>query len=205
MPHLSPRLIVPGLCIGILFTVICVTLAERQTTVARQTTTGEPSKVQIAGQFVHGEVNKDGLAAFLMPHKIQFKIGEPIPLSFGIVFIHPEPTEPVSRKIKVWRPMYPIDPLNYSWFEVKGPDGQEVPYTGANLDYGEFKPSADNCTLLYHGDLVGRTVDLCSMESFKIKSAGKYKVRWKYMGNDAPGIWSGQLFSNELEIDVVSD
>ncbi len=47
-----------------------------------------PEKSQAAGLMPHGPV-KDGLAAFLLCHRQQFKLGEPIPLSYGILNIGP--------------------------------------------------------------------------------------------------------------------
>jgi hypothetical protein len=167
---------------------------------------GVSQETQIAGQFVHGEV-KEGLAAFLMPHRNRFKIGDPIQLSYGLIFVGPgldiELPRPLS--IKVWRPYIPTEPLNYSWLEVTGSDGQRVHYTGANIDYAVAEPSDENCQRLWKGDLIGGSSELCGANDFILKKAGKYRVHWMYQPAETHGIWSGKLQSNELEIEVIDD
>jgi len=93
----------------------------------------------VTGLLPHGKV-KDGLAAFLLCHRDCFKVGQAIPLSYGIVNIGSglrretnlqEAEENAIFKTRIWW-LYSEPELqwNYSWFEVTGPDGQNVPYRG---------------------------------------------------------------------------
>jgi HEAT repeat protein len=157
--------------------------------------------------FPHGEP-KDGLAAFLLPHKHRFEIGEPIPFHYGLIFVGPgleRPGEEAYKlQVKVWRPYPPVDPDNASWFEVTGPGGASVPYQGGYVTWAVPKPSDENTALLRYGDFIGRPhYDLCESGAFHLNKSGIYKVRWFYEPFPG-GLWSGKLASNELQIEIVA-
>jgi hypothetical protein len=127
-------------------------------------------KVQKTSIFPHGEA-KDGLAAFLLSHKHRFEIGEPIPLTYGIIFVGPglerRGEEAYKLRAKVWRPLPPVDPDNASWFEMTGPDGESVPYHGGYVSWAVPEPSEENTALLRWGDFIGRPhFDLCGGGAF---------------------------------------
>jgi len=157
----------------------------------------------------HGEVKK-GLAAFLLCHKKRFKVGEPIPLSYGLVLVDlgldKESDETVHLRIRVFRPLCISDPENYSWFEVTGPDGEKVPYGGPYDSFPLFSPTDENSAVLRHGDFLGRTDrDLDRSGRFDLSKPGMYKVRWGYWPNDADGVWSsGALMSNVVAFEIIS-
>jgi HEAT repeat protein len=164
-------------------------------------------KDQKTSVFPHGEA-KDGLAAFLLSHKHRFKIGEPIPLTYGIILVGPglEPGNEEAYKLqaKIWRPLSPVDPDNASWFEVRGPNGENVPYHGWYISWAVPEPSDENTALLRWGDFIGRPhSDLCGGGAFHLSKAGIYRVHWFYEPFPGGGLWNGKLMSNELQIEVV--
>lgn len=164
-------------------------------------------KAQKTSVFPHGEA-KDGLAAFLLSHKRCFEIGEPIPLTYGIIFVGPglerHGEEAYKLRAKVWRPLSPVDPDNASWFEVTGPCGESVPYHGFCVTWAVPKPSDENTVLLRYGEFIGRPhSDLCEGGAFHLSKAGIYRVHWFYEPFPGGGLWSGELTSNELQIEIV--
>ncbi len=167
--------------------------------------TGETRKT---GTFPHGKV-QDGLAAFLLCHKNRFEVGEPIPLSHGIILVGPrlEPTEETHKlQAKVWRPFPAVDPDNMSWFEVTGPDGASVPYKGSYVTWATPSPTPSNTAILHHGEFLGRThSDLCEQGTFHLSKPGQYKVRWGYAPWGKEGPWVGRLISNEVQFEIVAD
>jgi HEAT repeat protein len=164
-------------------------------------------KARKTGVFPHGEA-KDGLAAFLLCHKDRFEIGEPVPLSYGIIFVGPG-LERISGEVyelraKVWRPLSPVDPDNASWFEVTGPNGKNVPYHGIYVSWAVPEPSDENTALLHWGEFIGRPhSDLCGGGAFHLNKTGIYKVHWFYEPFPGGGMWKGKLMSNELQIEIV--
>ncbi len=166
-------------------------------------------KAQKTSIFPHGEA-KDGLAAFLLSHKHRFEIGEPIPLSYGIIFVGPglERSNEGRHKLqaKIWRPWPPVDPNNASWFEVTRPDGKDVPYHGIYVTWGVSRPSDENTVLLRYGEFIGRPhSDLCGGGAFHLNKPGIYRVRWFYEPFPGGGLWAGKLVSNELQIEISAD
>lgn len=164
-------------------------------------------KGQKTSVFPHGEV-KDGLAAFLLSHKHRFEIGEPIPLTYGIIFVGPglelSNVEAYELRAKVWRPMSPVDPDNASWFEVTGPGGESVPYHGLYVSWAVPKPSDENTALLRWGDFIGRPhSDLCGGRAFHLNKTGIYRVHWFYEPFPDGVLWDGEIMSNELQIEIV--
>jgi len=160
------------------------------------------------GTFPHGKV-LDGLAAFLLCHKNRFEVGEPIPLTHGIIFMGPglEPNEETYKlQAKVWRPCRAVDPDNMSWFEVTGPDGASVPYNGIYVSWATPSPSPANTAILRHGEFLGRThSDLCEHGTFHLNKPGQYRVRWGYAPWGKEGPWVGKLISNEVQFEIVAD
>jgi len=166
-------------------------------------------KAQKTSVFPHGEA-KDGLSAFLLCHKHRFEIGEPIPLSYGLIFVGPglerRSEETYKLQTKVWRPWGPVDPGNASWFEVTGPDGENVPYYGIYVTWPVPKPLDENTALLRHGEFIGRPYsDLCGGGAFHLSEAGIYRVQWFYEPLSGDGLWSGKLVSNELQIEIFAE
>jgi HEAT repeat protein len=164
-------------------------------------------KAQNTSVFPHGEA-KDGLAAFLLSHRHRFEIGEPIPLTYGIIFVGSglelSNVEAYELRAKVWRPMSPVDPDNASWFEVTGPGGESVPYHGLYVSWAVPKPSDENTALLRWRELIGRShFDLCGGRAFHLNKTGIYRVHWFYEPFPGGGLWNGKLMSNELQIEIV--
>lgn len=166
-------------------------------------------------RFPHGPA-KDGLAAFLACPRDHFKAEEPIPLSYGLILVGPglrsRDEEPSALQKRVWHPRPPLDPVNYSWFEVTGPDGEEVRYQGVCPSYAARQPSEENTVLLRHGSFFGRThadlgrnFDLVkpgAFRDFDLRRPGAYKVRWFYQTDPAEGVWHGKLISNEVSFEI---
>ena len=157
----------------------------------------------------HGEVKKD-LAAFLLCHKKRFQAGEPIPLSYGLVFVGPgldkQSEETAKLRIRVFKPESTGDPGNYSWCEVTGPDGQKVPWRGGCDSLPLYlAPTDENSAVLRHGGFIGDTDrDLGENGRFDLTRPGPYKVRWGYDPNAVDGVWSGRpLLSNEVQFEII--
>ena len=156
----------------------------------------------------HGEAKK-GLAAFLLCHKKRFQIGEPISLSYGLILVGPgldkQNEETAKLRVRVFKPLSAYDPGNYSWFEVTGPDEQEVPWRGGHDSLPWFSPTGENSTILGHGQFTGRSDrDLDEYGRFDLTRPGIYKVRWGYDPNPADGVWSsGKLMSNEVQFEIL--
>ncbi len=164
----------------------------------------EAHKINI---YPHGDV-KDGLAAFLMCRGNRFKVGQPIPLSYGVVLVgdglEVEGHAMAKLRLRVWRPFRPLDPLNVSWFEVTGPNGKKVPYHGMAMDFAHTQPVEELSALLHHRQFAGMThPDLG--ESFEMNKPGTYKVRWSYKPWFKGGPWVGKLMSEEVEFEIVGD
>lgn len=165
--------------------------------------------------FPHGPA-KDELAAFLVCPRDHFKAEEPIPLSYGLILVGPglrsRDEEPSALQKRVWQPRPPMDPINHSWFEVAGPDGEEVRYQGVCPSYAAQQPSDENTVLLRRGSFFGRThadlgrnLDLVkpgAFRDFDLRKPGTYKVRWFYETDPAEGVWHGKLISNEVTFEI---
>jgi len=159
--------------------------------------------------FPHGEV-KDGLAAFLFCHKNRFEVGEPIPLTHGIILVGPglssKDEKAYRLKAKVRRPLEAMDPGNGSWFEVVGPDGASVSYKGGYDDWPEGPPPPSHTAILGYGEFLGRThSDLCKHGAFDLSRPGRYMVRWCYGPWEDEGLWVGKLISNEVQVEIVAE
>ena len=149
------------------------------------------------------------MAAFLICQQRSFEIGEPIPLSYGLVLVGPgldkQDDETINLRIRVFKPEPIEDPENYSWFVVTGPDGEEVPYRGPNSSLPVYAPSDENSAVLRHGEFLGRThSNLSDTGRFSLTRPGTYKVRWSYAPHSWDGVWSsGPLHSNEVAFEIV--
>ncbi len=157
--------------------------------------------------FPHGEV-KDGLAAFVECHGSQFKVGQAIPVDFGIILVGDglglESDAMSKLQLSVWRPFHPVDPLNVSYFQVTRSDGQEVSYLGPAVDFPNTLPLDKNSVVLHHREIVGMVYpDLC--EEFDLNKPGTYKVRWGYAPFFRGRPWTGKLMSNEFQLEIVGD
>jgi hypothetical protein len=143
----------------------------------------------------HGPV-KDGLAAFLICEQNQFKLDEPVPLLYGIVYNGPD------ESMAVPAPNPAVDPSNRSWFSITGPDGNDVPYMGVYATFPRLSPK-DVLRLKrrnFHGRLTPNVRDY-----FKLCTPGIYTIKWHYQIGSIVGdfCWVGHLVSNEIKIEIV--
>jgi hypothetical protein len=190
------------LCMALLAITCGKTLSEEKQKAA------SAESLQSSFGMSHGEVKK-GLAAFLLCHKKRFQIGQPIPLSYGLILVGPgldsQSKETGKLRIRVFKPLCISDPGNYSWFEVTGPDGQEVPWHGGNVSIPWYSPSDENSTILGLGQFTGRSSrDVGQSGRFDLTRTGVYRVRWGYDPNPADGVWSsGPLMSNEVQFEII--
>ena len=161
--------------------------------------------------MVHGKV-KDGLAGFLLCHRNRFKSDEPVPLSYGIINVgsgmEPETHGRKAEKdtdIKTrvwWFPHPPRSLRNVLWLEVIGPDGKNIPYHGTHIDWAAKLPVDKYSLLLRYRQFVGMVFpDL--RKNFDLDKPGVYKVRWGYNPRFPGGPWTGELMSNEIQIEIV--
>ena len=174
-------------------------------------TMGEGGEVPKTSIFPHGKT-QDGLAAFLLCHKHRFQVGEPIPLSYGLIFIGPglskkdrERQDTSKLKVRVWwLQNRPELSGNYSWFELTGPDEQNVPYHGGTGTLPDSAPLDEFSVCLHYGQFVGTThVDL--RRNFDLSRPGTYKVRWGYKPWFKGGPWVGKLMSNEVQFEILGE
>lgn len=180
----------------------------------------------MVGLLPHGEV-KDGLAAFLLCHRYHFKVGEPIPLTYGIINVGPglemettlqESSENANLETRVWcLPNEPGERFSYTWYEVTGPNGQNVPYRG--IIEGTLPSSApldEFSVLLHHRQFIGTvdpdlsgwlTSDLYDLEDiffdFDLSKPGTYEVQWGYDARFEGGPWTGELMSNKVKFKIM--
>ena len=213
------------LCVGLLILIAYVTLSWAQQKPPQPKSVSVSENSWVPGLLPHGEV-KDGLAAFLLCHHDCFKVGQAIPLSYGIVNVGSglqretnlqEADENAKFKIRIWW-LYSEPELRwtYSWFEVTGPDGQDVPYRGMTGTLPGSMPLDEFSVLLHHRQFIGSvfpdlrgwlTSDLEDAEDiffdFDLSKPGTYKVRWGYAPVWEGGPWTGTLMSNEVKFEVV--
>lgn len=156
---------------------------------------GKPKPVDMNIGMSHGPV-KDGLAAFLICEQNQFKLDEPVPLLYGIVYNGPD------ESMAVPAPNPAVDPSNISWFSITGPDGNDVPYMGVYATFPRLSPK-DVLRLKrrnFHGRLTPNIRDY-----FKLCTPGIYTIKWYYQIGSIVGVscWTGELVSNEIQIEIV--
>ncbi len=214
------------ICVGLLALVGYVTLSQAQQKTL-QPKCVSAQRLQTPGLLPHGKV-KDGLAAFLLSHRDSFKVGEPILLTYGIINVgsglewetNVQKTEENSKlKTRVWwLGNNPELQYNYSWFEITGPDGNNVPYRGgtATLPNYTVAPAAvvDKLSVVLHHrqivgnhypDLRGPLTSFPGFEKsfFDLSKLGTYKVRWGYNPRWKVGPWTGELMSNEVQLEIL--
>ena len=197
------------ICFGVFILLSHATMRRGEEKPAQAPATGKSEQTEGAKRFQHGEV-KDGLAAFLMCRGNRFKVGEPIPLSYGVIFVGPavddrESQDTSKLKMRVWWLQNRPESLgNYSWFEVTGPGEQNVPYHGGTATLPRSAPLDEFSVYLHHGQFVGAThLDL--RRNFDLNKPGTYKVRWGYKPWFEGGSWTGKLMSNEVQFEIVPD
>jgi len=145
----------------------------------------------------HGPV-KDGLAAFLICEQSKFKLDEPIPLLYGVVYYGSAESECPT----ILEPYPAVDPGNISWFSVTGPDGNDIPYMGVYVMF----PLADprDVQRLERRCFRGRFTPNIRYY-FKLVTPGLYTIKWHWQIGPEDGIsyWVGELVSNEIQIEIV--
>jgi hypothetical protein len=144
-------------------------------------------------------ITKDGLAAFVFSECNKVKLGQELPIHYGVVNLGEDGR---NDPTKIW----PIRRANaeggQSWFTVKGPDGKKIPYGGGNRDFRRFNDPNVAITLL-KGDFHGK---ICPnlFADHKIAKSGEYTIVWTMQVRGAPkGPWEGTLESNEIRVEVV--
>lgn len=160
------------------------------------------------GVFSHGETH-GGLAAFLRCPGNRFRVGEPIPLHYGLILVGRglDETDAETSKLrtKVLRPFPPVDPKNRSWFEVTDPDGNNVAYKGPFVSWALPRATDENTVVLRHGESIGAVHrDLTEFGTFRLSRPGTYKVVWWHEPFHVAGLWSGKLMSNEIRFEIVA-
>ncbi len=156
----------------------------------------DSSDVTKTVEFTHGTA-QNGLAAFLRCDRKRFKIGEPIPLTYGLLY-----TAKLGdyEKKTFWRPAR-FWSKTLSWCSITGPDGKEVPYTDAARDEIVCGPGPGKVSLS-HRELIGKYLpDL--RDVYKLNGPGTYKVRWNYRGGPVGNDQWLHLVSNEVQFEVV--
>ena len=216
-----------AICAGLLVVISYVILSQAQQKPPQPKSISTYEAPPMVGLLPHGEV-KDGLAAFLLCHRYHFKVGEPIPLTYGIINVGPglgmettwqEADENAKFKIRIWW-LYSEPELRwtYSWFEVTGPDGQDVPYRGMTGTLPGTMP-LEFSVLLHHRQFIGSvdpdlrgllTSDFLGESDlediffdFDLSKPGTYKVRWGYAPVWEGGPWTGELMSNKVKFKIV--
>lgn len=218
-----------AICVGLLVVISYVILSQAQQKPHQPKSISTYEAPPMVGLLPHGEV-KDGLAAFLLCHRYHFKVGEPIPLTYGIINIGPglgmettwqEASENAKLKTRVWWLAYePYERFSSSWYEVTGPNGQNVPYRGfiegtlpssAPLDefsvllhHRQFIGSVDpDLRGLLTSDFLGESDPEDIFFDFDLSKPGTYKVRWGYAPVWEGGPWTGELMSNKVKFKIV--
>jgi hypothetical protein len=177
-------------------------------------------------EIPHGPV-KDGLAAFLMCPRNQFKLGEPIRLMHGILFRGPEwdmaiqpPSGAVNPGLELDAPDWDCPewdmtiqpPAGFdirtidSWLKITGPDGNDVAFTGLIGCRPRHHPK--NRLRLFPGSFIGKqSYDI--RRFYDLNTPGTYSIEWHYGATHEPKVaegdtwWVGELVSNEVHIEIV--
>jgi hypothetical protein len=151
--------------------------------------------VNVDIKMSHGPV-KDGLAAFLICERKQFRIGQPIPVLYGVVYGGPEKHITIQAPYPAWEPNL------VSWFSITGPDGKEISYMGPRPK--PIQLNSKNTLQLWRHGFCG--IDWPDVRwSYKLGTPGTYRFKWNYKIGSGPGgsWWVGHLISNEIKIEVV--
>ncbi len=210
--------------ISLVALIVCVALSQTQQKPPEPKNVSTSEESPIAGLLPHGKV-KDGLAAFLLCHRDRFKIGQPIPLTYGIINVGSglewetdlqEAEQNSKLKTRIWwLQNEPADQYNYSWFEVTGPNGQSIPCRASGGTLPNFTAAHVDkfSVVLYHRQFVGRfypdlrgplaSYPKLLRHDFDLTKPGTYKVRWGYDPLWKVGPWTGTLMSNEVQFEIV--
>jgi hypothetical protein len=148
---------------------------------------------------VYGPDN-NGLAAFLFLKRNKVKLGEEIPVCYGLMLL--DNAEP----IKIW----PADdatkvPIDHSYFAIKDPDEEGVHFLGPAVDGGP-QPDPNTAVTLQPGQLHGRHCSNLLKGYRTITKPGVYTVVWHYNIFANGGLpeetrpFNGHLESNEIKI-----
>jgi len=191
-----------AICAGLLVPIAYTALSQAQQKPPEPKNVSTSEESPIAGLLLHGKV-KDGLAAFLLCHRDRFKIGEPIPLNYGIINVGPGADVEHSHNVRIWFfATRPWDPKNFVWLEVTGPDGKNIRYHGGAIEWRAKHPVDKNSVFLRHRQFIGTFFpDL--RETFELNKPGTYKVRLGYNPWFEDGPWTGELMSNEVQFEIV--
>lgn len=207
--------------VGLLVVISYVILSQAQQKPHQPKSISTYEEPTMVGLLPHGEV-KDGLAAFLLCHRYHFKVGEPIPLTYGIINIGPglemettwqEASENANLETRVWwLPHEPELPFNYSWYEVTDANGQNVPYRGSTGTLPGTIPE-DYSVSLRHRQFIGRIdpdLRLLLISEFEdiffdfdLSKPGTYEVQWGYNPWFEGEPWTGELMSNKVKLKIV--
>ena len=149
------------------------------------------------GAITHSNPER-GIAAFVIGDGTQFKVGQPIALSYGVINVGL--TEDKARGRTIVRPRAAADPDNQSWVSVIGPDGKELAYRGEYVSRKAVQPH--DAVLLSVGGVVGHTSPDLN-RYFDLKTPGMYRLLWHFEAGGIEGGWSGKIVSNELQFEIV--
>jgi len=154
------------ICVCLLAAIGYMTLSQAQQKPPQPRSVSISQESQVTGLLPYGEA-KDGLAAFLLCQRDSFKVGQPIPLTYGIINVgsglewetNLQKAEEHSKlKTRIWwLGNNPELRYNYSWFEVTGPDGNNVPYRGGTGTLPNYTAAVVDkfSMVLYHRQIVG--------------------------------------------------
>lgn len=143
----------------------------------------------------HGPA-KEGLAAFLICERKQFKSDEPVSVLLGIVYGR------IGKPVTVQPPYCPFQPGDFSWFCITGPYGESVPYTGGIVGHADGL-GPESAIRLGDGIFCGMMWNL--RWNYKLDTPGSYTIKWNYRMPHDPNAswWQGHIVSNEIQIEIV--
>jgi uncharacterized protein (TIGR03067 family) len=148
---------------------------------------------------IHGPT-KDGLAAFVVATRTKIKLGEDIPIFYGIMNVFTDVPEKTGTR-KIWPVHLATGRENRSWFTVKGPDGKDLPSIAPAADW-PILTDANVAITLRPGEFHGRVCpNLAGWH--KLAGPGVYTITWTHDVHGPKGPWSGRLVSNEIQVELV--
>lgn len=183
-------------CMVVFAVLARVTLSERKDTDdTNMSTTSVPARdINLKIQMSHGPV-KDGLAAFLICERKQFRVGEQVVVIYGIVLLGGSE----KQEIMVCPPLLLVA-HDFSWLSVKGADGKDVPHTGSQIDY-VISDHKKIMRRLLRRQFVGNYDSV--EQNYNLSDPGTYTVKWNYKAIPGYSWWQGELISNEIQIEIV--
>jgi hypothetical protein len=143
---------------------------------------------------LHGP-DKQGLAAFVLVPRNKVKLGEAIPVFYGVMGLD----NVKGGAIKITPARLPTGENNFSWFSVVGPGGKKCPIFGPA---GEW-PLPESSVTVHRGEVHGGySWNLCGIH--KIDEPGTYSIEWHYQSESFRGdVYGGRLDSNKVQFEVV--